>query len=148
MTALMSEKLPVVAALDPVSQAAGTVVTGYADMGKTKQVMFVLSVGAMGAGGTVDAKIRQATDSAGTGVKDVTGKAITQLTQAGGDGNKQVVIGVRADELDVAGGFNHVALSITVATAASLISAIGIGGEPRYAPVDGIDLTSVDEIVN
>jgi hypothetical protein len=39
-------------------------------------------LGVLGASATVDAKLQQATDNSGTGVKDVTGKAITQLVKA------------------------------------------------------------------
>lgn len=148
MTDLLSEKLPVMATLDPVSQAAATVTSDWASMANAKQMLFILSVGALGALATVDFKLQQATSSAGANAKDITGKAVTQLTKAGNDDNKQVLIGVRADELDLANGFSHVAGVVTVANAACLISLVGIGGEPRYAPVDGIDLASVDEIIN
>ena len=46
--------------------------------------------------------------------------AYAQLTQAGADSNKQAVINLRQVELDVAGGYSHVRLTLTVATAASL----------------------------
>jgi hypothetical protein len=35
----------------------------------------VIKTGVLGASATVDAKLQQATDSSGTGVKDITGKA-------------------------------------------------------------------------
>lgn len=61
---------------------------------------------------TVDAKIRQAQDGSGTGVKDIAGAAITQYTA--GDDNKWATIDVDAAKLDINNGFNHVALVITV----------------------------------
>lgn len=140
-----SNKAVLMAKLDPVSQAAATVTTGWLSMADFEQAMALLMVGAMTAGSTVDAKLRQATDAAGTGAKDITGKAIVQLTQAGGDSNKQVLINVRSEELDVAGGFTHVQLSVTVAVAASLIAAALFGFDARYQPED--DVSTVDEVV-
>lgn len=143
-----SEIAAVIGRLDPVSQAAATVVTTYVDMQKFKKAMFVLSVGVLGASATVDAKLRQATDSSGTGVKDITGTSMVQLTQAGTDSNKQVVFNLDAAQLDVAGEFDFATLSITVAVAACLISAVVIGINPRYGPASDSDLSTVDEIVN
>jgi hypothetical protein len=144
-----SELVGVIGAFDPVSQGAGTVVSDYADMTKFKKVMFVLSVGVLGASATVDAVVKQATDSSGTGSKNLSPSvAITQLTKAGSDDNKQVVINVDAEQLDVAGNFSYVALSVTVGVAASLISVLVLGFEPRYGPASDNDISSVDEIVN
>lgn len=143
-----SEQAALLGTLDPVSQGAGTVVSDWVDAGKFKKIMAILAVGTLGASATVDAKLRQATDSSGTGAKDISGTSITQLTKAGSDDNKQVIINCDAAELDVAGGFSYVAISVTVATAASLIAAILLGFEPRYAPASDNDLASVDEIVN
>lgn len=149
MPAKPSERAAVLGTIDPVSQGAGTVVTDYANMGLYKKVMFILSLGTMSATSTVDAVVKQATDSAGSGAKNLTTSvAITQLTQAGSDSNKQVIVNVDASELDIANGFSFVALSVTVAAAASLLSVVVLGFEPRYAPASDNDLASVDEIVN
>lgn len=140
-----SDRATLMAVLNPVSQAAATVTTGWVSMATFNAIMAVLQVGAMTLNGTVDAKLQQASDSAGTGAKDITGKAITQLTQAGTDDNKQVVINCRAEELDVDNSFTHVRLSVTVAVAASLIAAAVYGLDARYAPAT--DATTVDEVV-
>lgn len=140
-----SDRAVLVAKLDPVSQAAATVTTGWVSMATFARILAVLQVGVLGASATVDAKMQQATDSGGTGVKDITGRAITQLTKAGTDDNKQVLINVKDTDLDVANAFTHVRLSVTVATAASLISAALFGFDARYAPAD--DATTVDEVI-
>jgi len=80
-----AERTAVAATIDPVSQGAGTVTTGWVPMGNFNSVCALLGVGVMSAGSTVDAKLQQATDSSGTGAKDITGKAITQLLAAGGN---------------------------------------------------------------
>ena len=148
MNALPSEVAAIVGVVDPDANAAGAITTAYADMSKFNQLMAIIQTGAMVAASTVDAKIVQATDAAGTGSKDVTGKAITQLTQAGTDDDKQAIINVRAEELDIDNGFSFAALTFTVAVAASDSSAIVLGMGASYAPASDFDLASVDEIVN
>lgn len=61
---------------------------------------------------TADAKFQQATDSSGTGVKDVTGAAITQFTAL--NDNKFSTIDLETSALDIHNGFNYVRLLITV----------------------------------
>lgn len=129
-----SESMAVLATLDPVSQSAATVTTSWVDAGQYHALMALIQSGVLGASATLDAKIQQATDSSGTGAKDVTGKAITQIVKASGD-NKQAIINFRGSDLDVEGGFRYVRLSVTVGTAASLISAVLLGCYPRMAPV-------------
>lgn len=128
--ALASECLAVLATVDPVSQGIGTVTTGWVDARKFAEIVALIDTGVLGAAATLDAKLQQATDGAGTGVKDITGKAITQIVKATGD-NKQAWINVRPEQLDVTGGFCFVRLSLTVGAAASLISALLLGVWPR-----------------
>ena len=54
-------------------------------------------------------------------------------------------INLRDDELDVTNGFSYVRLSLTVGTAASLISAMLLGFNARYQPAT--QATSVDQTV-
>ena len=68
---------------------------------------------------------------AGTGAKDITGKAIVQMLAAGGN-SKQVMINAKVADLDTEGNFAFVALSVTVGAAATLLGAILIGAYPRY----------------
>jgi hypothetical protein len=142
-----SEKAAIAATIDPASLTANTYVSDYVDMADFEQVMAIILVGAISTNGTFDAKLVQATDGSGTGAKDITGHAITQLTQAGTDSNKQVILQTRQDLLDVEGGFRYVALSVTTATAASLAAAAVLGFNPTYGPASDYDLASVDEIV-
>lgn len=142
-----AEEAAVVATIDPASLTANTYVSDYVDMSDFEQVMAVLLLGAISTNGTVDAKLIQAKDTSGTGAKDIAGHAATQLTQAGTDSNKQVILQTRQDLLDVEGGFTHVALSVTTATAASLGAAVVLGFNPTYGPASNYDLASVDEIV-
>lgn len=139
-----SEVVSVEAVLNPVSQGAATVTSGWVSMAELDSIMALIQTGVLGAAATIDAKLQQATDGAGTGAKDITGKAIAQLVKATND-NDQVAINCRADELDVNGGFTHVQLSITVGVAASLLSAVVLGFNARYQPKSHI--ASVIEVV-
>ena len=141
-----SELLAVLATIDPVSQAAGTVTTGWITVANHHALVAVIQTGVLGASATLDAKLQQATDSSGTGVKDITGKALTQIIKATGD-NKQALINVKPEELDTVNGFGFVRLSITVGVAASLASAQLLGINPRFAPADAGNQAGVAQIV-
>jgi len=142
-----SDRAAMAGIIDPDAYAANTYTTGWINMGKFERLMAIIMAGDLGTNATVDAKLQQAKDSGGTGAKDITGKAITQLTQAGSDDNKQAIINLRSEELDVSGGFTHARLSMTVGTATSDAGAVVLGFDARYAPGSDSDLASVDEIV-
>lgn len=142
-----SARCAIVGVIDPDLNTAGTATTAWVNMADWGAVLAVIAAGDMGSAGTIDAKLEQAQDSSGTGAKDLTGKAITQLTKAGSDDNKQALIDLFADELDINGGFTHMRLSMTVATASSDSAAFLIGLDPRKGAASDSDLASVDEIV-
>lgn len=127
----LSDEFTLAALIAPVSQGAGAVSTGYVYAGNFNRIMAAIHAGVLGASATVDAKFQQATDSGGTGVKDVTSAAITQMVKATDDG-KFSFINLDPQKLDVANNFNYVRLTVTVGTAASLISAEVYGSNPRY----------------
>ena len=121
--------------------------SGWVDASLFQNYLATILVGAISATGTVDAKLQQATDSGGTGAKDITGKSITQLTQAGANSNSQAQINLRQDELDIANNFNFVKLVITPATAAAIIAGEIEGFDPRYGPADKAAAATVVQIV-
>jgi hypothetical protein len=141
----ISEALVQVANIAPVSQGAGAVSTAYMPVKNYHQLMAIINTGVLGASATVDAKLEQAQDVSGTGVKDITGKAITQIVKATGDG-KQALINLRTTELDTNGLFTHVRLTVTVGTAASLISA-ELLATPRYQPASNLNQATVVQVV-
>jgi len=141
-----SQREAILGSIDP--QSATTVkTTGWVDAALFQNWEALILVGAISATGTVDAKIQQATDNAGTGAKDLTGKAITQLTQAGGNGSQQCRINVKQDDLDVSNGFRYIRLSITPAVAAALIAGVLQGVDPRYAPADTLAAASQIQVI-
>lgn len=144
---LPSEQLAVLEVIDADAYTANTYTTGWIDMSTVEAILACIAVGDLGTNATVDAKLEQATDSGGSGAKDITGKAITQLTDAGSDSNKQALINCRANELDVNNNFTHARLSVTVAVATSDAAAFVLGMYPRYGYADGLNAASVDETV-
>jgi hypothetical protein len=138
---LPSQRAAIVATIDP-ALVSSAVLSDYIDASKFENFMAVVSVGALGNGATVDAKLRQATDSSGTGVKDITGKAATQLTDAGTDDNKQVIINVSASELDIANSFTHIVLSVTGSAKTAAVATFEI---ETALPTEGDTVTITDE---
>ena len=134
----------VVGVIDPDVHTAGAYSTAWVNMGLYNAIQAIAMAGTLGSSATLDAKLEQATDSSGTGVKDITGKSIVQLTQAGTDSDKQAIILLRDDELDVDNSFTHARLTITIGTATSDAGAIVLGHYCRYTPTA---LASVDEVV-
>jgi len=130
---LPSDGVAVLTTLDPASVAASTVVTSWVPVQNFHSFLALLETGVLGASATLDAKLRQASDSSGTGAKDITGKALVQIVKASGD-NKQAMINARASDLDQANGFGWIALSVTIGTAASIFGAQLLGFYPRFEP--------------
>lgn len=141
-----AERVAILATLDPISQSAATVTTGWVSMANFHQIAALIQTGTLGTSATVDAKLQQATSSGGAGAKDITGKALTQIVKASGD-NKQAIIEVRGTELDAANGFVFVRLSLTVGTAASLVSAVLLGTTPQFMSAAAFDQAGVVQLV-
>lgn len=135
------------ATIDPDAYTAAAYTSDWVPARNGHQYVATVFAGTLGTNATIDAKIQQATDSSGTGAKDVSGLSITQLTQAGSDDDKQALINIDPVLLDVANGFNHFAVVVTVGTATSDMGAAIFGVYPRSKPTTGFDLASVDEIV-
>lgn len=143
-TARFSEQQVPLAIHYPAVRQVATHVSDWVLMSKYHRAFFYLAVGGMGASSTLDAKLQQASAADGTGAKDITGKAITQLTKAGSDDNSVVGIELQTEELDVNGGFEYVRFSVTIAVADCTYGATLFGTETRYGPTP---VTVYDEIV-
>lgn len=144
--ALPSERVALLGTVEPDVLTATAHTSDYVDAGNFESIMAIVMAGTLGTSATIDAKLVQATDSSGTGSKDISGKAITQLVKATDD-NKQAIINVRSEDLDMANGFSHVAVTVTVGAASSDGGAVLLGLNPRYGPASDNDLASVAEIV-
>lgn len=142
-----SELLSILATLDPGNQAVGVANTGWVPLSTHHGLLALVQTGALATGATVDAKLQQAQDAGGTGAKDVAGKAISQLTQASNGANRQALINLRPEELDVNNGFAFVRLVVTVAAAAANTSAQLLGVNPRLASAETANQAAVAQIV-
>lgn len=142
-----SDKLTVLAKLDPVSQGAATITSAWLSAGDYAQYLAIIMLGVMAGTSTVDAKLQQASDSGGTGAKDITGSPITQFTQAGGDSGKTAFIQFDPRKgMDADNNFTHFRLSITVAAAASLLGYVIAGMDPKYGV--GVQIAGVAQTVS
>jgi hypothetical protein len=88
------------------TSSAATHTTAYIDMHLYRQIIIVVNADVVGT--SVDAQVVQATDSGGTGSKNITGLAITQLTGTG-----VVALNVYDTDLDHDNDFDHVAITVT-----------------------------------
>jgi len=127
--AKLTEKLALLAALNPASVAPGTVLTAWVLAANFHSIAALIQTGVLGASATINASLQQALDSSGTSAKAVGSHAIAQIVQASGN-NVQAFIECRTDELDSGNGFIYVALSVTVGVAASIVSGAIFGGNP------------------
>lgn len=129
-----SDRTPIVGVIDPDNYTSGsTETTGWIAAEEFENFKATVMAGDMAAGATIDAKIEEATDDGGTDSQDLSGKAITQMTQASDDdSNEQAIINLRQDELSA--GYTHFRLSVSVGSAAADMAAIVEGYDARYEP--------------
>jgi hypothetical protein len=113
--------------IEPVAGAAAYS-TGYIYAGDANAWEAIITAGTVGT--SVDAKIEQASDSSGTGVKDLSGSDITQLVAAG-----SALIQFKPADLDTANDFTHVRLTITTVGATSVAAGVLQGACVAHAPL-------------
>lgn len=141
---LPSERLALVGVIDPQDAATTARNSAWVDMSKFHELLGVVLAGAVT--GTIDAKFQQATTSAGAGAKDIPGRAITQM--AATDDNKQKLISLRHDHMDIDGGFRYARLVLTpTGGTTNLAGAALLGCLARNTPVTNDDLSTVAEVV-
>ena len=141
MVAKPSEIAAVVAAIDPDANAAGTLNSDGVDMSLFESAMVIVLNGTMGSSGTLDCSITSGTDNSTFGN---TVDSITQLTDAGTDSDKQVVMNVRGEDLAVGDRYIRAELVTATATGDSAVVILGFG--PKHGPASDNDLSTVDEI--
>jgi len=103
--------------------------TGTIDMSKFKRAMFLLQ---MGNGATANAYLQQTANANGAGATNISGATLALISNEAG------ATEVRSDQLTL----RYVKLNITT-DAAGIISAMGFGCEPRFAPANAYDNASI-----
>lgn len=138
--------------IDPDAYAPATYTTGWVSASDFHNFLALISWGTLGTTCTINAKLQQATDSSGTSAKDVSGYAITAVdsTDSPVPHDKQAIINMMSQALDVANGFDYVRLSVTLASTdspqqTSDAAAYLFGFDGRYNPE--ADATTVAEVV-
>ncbi|MGT2515117.1 hypothetical protein ACVOMT_13615 [Sphingomonas panni] len=132
----------------PAQQAAvGAISSGWVDMRNAFEVLATLNIGVIGAAGTIDARIEQATDVNGAGAKPVAGLAVAQIVKAGGD-NRQAAITLRQEDMDKNAGYRFARITVTVGGAASFLSAMLVAFDLRYGAGGANQLSSVAQTVS
>ncbi|WP_175837096.1 hypothetical protein [Burkholderia anthina] len=142
-----TEAVAVLATVDPISQAAGTVTTGWVSVANFHRICAEIQTGIMGTGATLDAKVQQAQDGAGTNAKDVPNKAITTIQAASGNGKQAYIELLPDNDLDTNNGFAYVRLSMSVGVAASLVAGKLFGVAPRFLPASSFNQAGVVQTV-
>jgi hypothetical protein len=133
--------------LHSANRAANTYDTAWLPMRDHQRIVFLVDVGVIAAGGTVDFEVRQATSVAGAGATNVFPNAgfirMTQLTQAAGDGNDSVAVEVRTEQMDVDGGYAFLSGRLTVAVNTAYTCVIPLRLGTNYPPVPTTGWTEV-----
>lgn len=142
----IAEAVAICGIIDPDVYTAAAYTSSIIDMQDFREVMFVVMAGTLGTSATLDCLVKGSTASNMASPANLTGKAITQLTEAGTDSDKQAVIRVTAEEV-AAQGYRYVQATMTVATATSDAGLIVIGFPAHYSDAADVDLAAVDEIV-
>lgn len=142
----LSEQLAVVSCIDPDAYGTGAVNGDVIDMENFRRVLFIVQAGTLGSSATLDFGVYGDTASGGSYATLITGKSITQLTEAGTDSDKQALVEVTAEEV-AAQGLRYIRGTMTVGTATSDAGVVALAGHARFQPASDLDLASVDEIV-
>jgi hypothetical protein len=99
------------------NRAAAVYQSAWFDLSIHHRFVYVLQTGVLAAGATVDLVLQEADDATGTNAANIAGKAITQLTQAGGDVNDLVMIELRTEEMTPDRRFVRAVLTVAGNTA-------------------------------
>lgn len=127
----------------PADSETVEVNTAWLAMTNLHRAVVLISAGDLAATATFNVDVEQATDSTGSGVKNITGKSITALTAT--DDDVAIAIEIRSDELDVDGGFDFIRVECIPANAAVEFAVFVLGVIPRFVPVG---VTSWQEVVD
>jgi len=114
----------------PPLVGAGTPSTAWIDIKTACNWLGIAQAGAV-VTTSIDGKFEQATDGSGTGAKDVTGKAITQLTA----GPAVALVNLNAGDLDLANGFQFIRWSMVSVGASTEFAGLLTAQDPRYEPL-------------
>jgi hypothetical protein len=137
----LSQELSIQGIIAPASKTAATyTLSAGVDMSRFVRALFILQCGAMTANSTVDMKLVESANADLSSNTDVSGSnvSITQLLAAGGD-NRLATLEIRADQVTK----RYVGVKVTVATAATILGVIALGGQADQKPGAALDIAGV-----
>lgn len=142
------EEVAVVATIDPDAYGTGDQTSDIVDMRYWREISIIVMAGTLGTAATLDIAVSSSAASNMGSPTVLTGKSITALTEAGTDSDKQALVRITQEEVG-ANGVDHryVQVTATLTAATSDYGVVVLGSPARYMPVDGFDLSSVDELV-
>ncbi len=135
-----SQRQAVVGVIEPETITDAAVQTAWIPIERYNKLEFLISIGANAT--SVLPSVKQAKDASGTDEKVIAGKVPTIVLVA----DKQVLIDIDVQDLDIDNDFNHVELDLLTVDAA-IVSALVLGIDADYQPADQYNLASVVEIV-
>ena len=142
----IAEGLGVAGIIAPVTTANTQKNTGAIDLSKWDQLLFCFQTGDM-ASETIDFGVETCDSDGTSNAVDITGKQATQLgASASANDSKQVVIAVKSVDL-IANGKQYVRGTMVTGGATGGPCACLVLGMPRYGPADGVDLSSVVQVI-
>lgn len=118
------------------------------DMSKFRRAFYVIQLGVMNTGTTLDARLQSSQYSSLNAVVNITGTNITQVAAASGT-NTIVTVEVRSDQVaQQNAGHRYVRLNCVVGTSQANIAVIGFGCDPIQHPANQyVNATIVPEQV-
>jgi hypothetical protein len=130
----------------PSSRNAATVTTGWLDMANHQRIVFLIVVGSIGQGATLDFRAWQAKDADGTGElanwHSGAGRLlypITQLTAA--DGNELIAVEIRAEQMD--SDYRYIEGRMTVTGNGVIYAVIPLRGTSNFIQVPTTGWTEI-----
>lgn len=144
----ITEGLALIGTIDPDAYGTGITSTDVIDMLYWKEVLFVVQAGTITSTGTIDFEVNYDTASNGSFTNVVTGKAITQLTAAGTDSDKQALVRVTDEEVAaMAAGARYIRGDASLLAAGADFGVVVLGVPKHYGSAAEYDIASVDEII-
>lgn len=133
MYSKISDSLKVLAAMGNADFVGGAT-TPYVAVSDARKLMAVVAIGPLAATKTTTIQFKQATDTAGTGAKNL-GTAVIYTSPAGGVTSASFTADAQITDLDDLNGFDFVAVNVTSNAAVANPGGVALlGGIDRFNP--------------
>lgn len=142
----LAEGLGVAGVITPATTANTQRNTGAIDLSVWDSLLFIFTLGDM-ASETIDCGVETCDSDGTSNAVDITGKQATQLAaSASANDGKQIVIHVKSVDL-IANGKRYVRGTMVTGGATGGPAGCVVLGTAHYGPADGVDLSSVVQVI-